>query len=766
MIKKLFILLSSCSVVLGGTPTLQGPFLSGGGGSGGSSILPGNVVTNNNASAVTISNTLSANIIVGNTLELNLPFIGPYILANQFGIVNPSTGNQLADAGGVYGPEGQKIIDNNGRAGAYDAGLLTNLTAANLVGTLPAATLPGNVVTNQSLFITNTITPNGTNDSSAIIQAALNISNSVCRFAPGDYYATNLWVNAPNIIIEGNGATIHQTFAASQYFWRTNAQWYQCTNFCFLLNAGANQYLPGIRIYDLNLDGGQPANYANISSFTLYQAGVLMSYNSLYALLVSPTSSTSGSYAITNNFGFGWNNNGGGELVNCSARNFGGVGFYISGVGQSVPYGLGAGNFHHCSSSSNWCGYIFQTAATQTGAFQSNLGNAEYCLVSDISAVGCAFGAYGMPSNMQLHDSSFDGCYVGIEINGGSDDNSGPHTIINGLKCNHDICGLYVDATCDYVGIAGFYCAATTTNIIKQSSVTFFGGSIAALGIYCDDSSKTPWCNFMGTEVAGVFSFSNNVSACPNVLMSGCKIFGKCGFNGGIWYDLNNFAAMSWANWTNDVVTNSGLSGLYYLSGQTGYGAGLPKYSGTFSGNGSGLTNLPAQTNTILAGLAGLPNTNVIVFTNSAGVTLAGTFSGNAAGLTNIPSSAITGGTGTGSNALALLISGAAVANQSNAWVSLAGLTNIAQVNFTVGVYTNMYFAGCSNMQAGFSFTVWLTQSSTQPTNIIAFNTNFWQPQVFGQILTMPTNSSSSAMLLSCFATGTNVVKFTQTLFP
>jgi hypothetical protein len=77
-----------------------------------------------------------------------------------------------------------------------------------------------------------------------------------------------------------------------------------------------------------------------------------------------------------------------------------------------------------------------------------------------------------------------------------------------------------------------------------------------------------------------------------------------------------------------------------------------------------------------------------------------------------------------------------------------------------------MYFAGCSNMQAGFSFTVWLTQSSTQPTNIIAFNTNFWQPQVFGQILTMPTNSSSSAMLLSCFATGTNVVKFTQTLFP
>jgi len=141
--------------------------------------LPGNVVTNifalvtnNNASAVTISNTLSANIIVGNTLELNLPFVGPSILANRFGIVNPSTGNQLADAGGVYGPLGQKIIDNNGRAGAYDAGLLTNLPAANLVGTIPAATLPGNVVTN----IFNS--PNGVNYNLGSVLQAISYGNN------------------------------------------------------------------------------------------------------------------------------------------------------------------------------------------------------------------------------------------------------------------------------------------------------------------------------------------------------------------------------------------------------------------------------------------------------------------------------------------------------------------------------------------------------------------------------------------------------------
>ena len=137
-----------------------------------------------------------------------------------------------------------------------------------------------------------------------------------------------------------------------------------------------------------------------------------------------------------------------------------------------------------------------------------------------------------------------------------------------------------------------------------------------------------------------------------------------------------------------------------------------------------------------------------------------GTFTGNGAGLTNLPVS------GVGTNALALPLSGAMAANQSNAWVSLSGLTNIAQINFTAGVYTNLYFAGCSNLQAGFSFSVWLTQSSSQPTNLVAFNTNFWQPQVFGQILTMPTNSTSSGMLLSCFATATNTVKFTQTIFP
>jgi hypothetical protein len=122
--------------------------------------------------------------------------------------------------------------------------------------------------------------------------------------------------------------------------------------------------------------------------------------------------------------------------------------------------------------------------------------------------------------------------------------------------------------------------------------------------------------------------------------------------------------------------------------------------------------------------------------------------------------------TGTGTNALSLPLTGAQSANQSNAWVNLSGLTNIAQVNFMAPIYTNLYLSGCSNMMPGHSFTIWITQASATPTNLVTFNTNFWQPQIFGQILSMPGASTSSGQLLSCFAIATNVVKFTQTLFP
>jgi len=77
---------------------------------------------------------------------------------------------------------------------------------------------------------------------------------------------------------------------------------------------------------------------------------------------------------------------------------------------------------------------------------------------------------------------------------------------------------------------------------------------------------------------------------------------------------------------------------------------------GSYTGNGAGLTNLPAQTNAILSGLAGLPSTNTIVYTNSSGVTLAGTFNG----LFN------------GSNALALASSTPLSVLNSNAVAALA----------------------------------------------------------------------------------------------
>jgi hypothetical protein len=61
-------------------------------------------------------------------------YVGWVPLVDNFRIWNPGAGNKLADAGGVYAPNGQTIMDNNGNFGPFNGGAITNLTAANLIG--------------------------------------------------------------------------------------------------------------------------------------------------------------------------------------------------------------------------------------------------------------------------------------------------------------------------------------------------------------------------------------------------------------------------------------------------------------------------------------------------------------------------------------------------------------------------------------------------------------------------------------------------------
>jgi hypothetical protein len=64
-------------------------------------------------------------------------------------------------------------------------------------------------------------------------------------------------------------------------------------------------------------------------------------------------------------------------------------------------------------------------------------------------------------------------------------------------------------------------------------------------------------------------------------------------------------------------------------------------------------------------------------------------------------------------------------------------------------------------------FTIEVTQGTGAHLGTVTFNTNYWMPPTYGQILTMPTNTAGSAEIISCIinaAATTN--RFWQTLFP
>jgi CubicO group peptidase (beta-lactamase class C family) len=85
---------------------------------------------------------------------------------------------------------------------------------------------------------------------------------------------------------------------------------------------------------------------------------------------------------------------------------------------------------------------------------------------------------------------------------------------------------------------------------------------------------------------------------------------------------------------------------------------------------------------------------------------------------------------------------------------------------------TNAFFDAVTNYTAMQAFTVIVNQGTNgliASTNTVNFNTNYWLPPTYGQILTMPTNTKGSAMVINCImgsgaSNPTN--RFTQTLFP
>ena len=107
--------------------------------------------------------------------------------------------------------------------------------------------------------------------------------------------------------------------------------------------------------------------------------------------------------------------------------------------------------------------------------------------------------------------------------------------------------------------------------------------------------------------------------------------------------------------------------------------AAFNQFAGTFSGNGAGLTNLPAQ-------VLSSTYTNAVNFSNSADV-----FAGDGAGLTNVTAAGLTG---TNSSAVSFT-------NAGNVFVgSGAGLTSLNASQLTGGPWTNASVAGIANSSA------------------------------------------------------------------
>ena len=134
-------------------------------------------------------------------------------------------------------------------------------------------------------------------------------------------------------------------------------------------------------------------------------------------------------------------------------------------------------------------------------------------------------------------------------------------------------------------------------------------------------------------------------------------------------------------------------------------------------------------------------------FTNASN-TFTGSFTGSGAGLTNC-----------NINVLNQSVLVAPAVNQRNIWFVLNQWTNSANLDFVVAAYTNVNITGISNTYPGFQFAVTIQQASTITTNLLTVVTNAttqFRPLVFGQILTMPTNSTASGMTLYFRSTGTN----------
>lgn len=447
--------------------------------------------------------------------------------------------------------------------------------ATNLVGLISSSSLPSEVVTNIIL------SPSGTNDQSATIQSAFDANNSYIWFKPGNYYATNLWITTTNVMVSGYGACLYQLAASSQTYYQTGADAVLMkTNLNSLINiSGTN-----VSIFGLTLDGGKPAYYQRTAgtedtTFPIYSGA----NNGLYAECV-PFASVGQN---TNNYGIVFDVGGGGTVANCYTRNFAYCGYLIHN-----RYGASAqlhtiGNFYANEAINNYVGFSFRSRSAASGPY----GNAEYVIAGDLTAIGCTFGFSGSPSNLELHDSQANSCYVGLNLTGGTTPNAGPHTRYSNIKLNHNYCGIAAGPS-DAVWLDNIYEAATTTNFITTLPNIYFSAcDLAPIFIDCTASnSAAQSIHFRNSRVGRITARGARLE------FENSMLYGKSTATNSVVSAYGNSAAFAFTNWGVDVITNLNNSCEFYQGFNRGaYGTNSMSFTGLLGGNGAGLTNFNSR---------------------------------------------------------------------------------------------------------------------------------------------------------------------------
>jgi len=452
---------------------------------------------------------------------------------------------------------------------AGSAASANSVAAMNISGTLPLATLPAAILTNNETGVNlpqltgSNVTLRGTFAGSGIITNSVmpflitngssyaTISNAfatggLIEFQAGDYFSVSNLVPANNTTVHGNRATLH--FAPS------------CTN--FLIDCFTN--VTNFSMDNIRLTGDAFANFASASFIFPYLRGAGYDFIPWY---IGQTANT-----YTNRSGLRVNAGGGGLISGVQCDGFGAYGFFFD---NPNPYNTGTltvcdGNV----SVSNYCGvmlpaWAFDFALTpgSTSGWVAN-ANPENQLITGWTISANGIGIYASAGDHNIVGCAINGNELGIYLGNGG--NSSHGTII-GNTVNHNNYGVVVYQTEE----------ALRDNTFLSDNELIFDQCVSAV--------------FENNQIAG--NGTSMTILCTNA--SGVSGAGQVTID-------NNFYSGNWGDSSSGVVllTNMGAGNagnvVYYGNWSYDNGTALNCDGSAASlinmtGNGSGLTNLNAS---------------------------------------------------------------------------------------------------------------------------------------------------------------------------